>query len=149
MTTPAQATTLPDPLTAHTSIRRTVEWSDTDAAGHHHNSAILRWVEACEAQLYRELGISQIFGDCPRVQQTVNYTAKLWFGQEITAKVYVDSVGSSSVTFGFNVFCEGNEERERKLAAHGTFVTVHVDTESGAATPWPQQIRHAFLGATA
>lgn len=145
MTTHLQPTDATSPHTANTTIRRTVEWSDTDAAGHHHNSAILRWVEACEARLYRELGLSRIFGDCPRVQQTVNYTAKLWFGQDTTTHVRVERVGSSSVTFGFEVFREETVEQERELAAHGSFVTVYVNTETGKAAPWPEHMRRSFL----
>lgn len=148
MTKPQHAAATLEPQGAQgiprATIHRAVEWSDTDAAGHHHNSSILRWVEACESRLYRDLGIARIFGDCPRVQQTVNYTAKLWFGQKISASVYIDKVGTSSVTFGFEVHGEETEHRERELAAHGTIVTVYVDPETGKSAPWPEQIRSAF-----
>ena len=29
-------------------VERTVEWPDTDAAGHYHHSSVIRWVEAAE-----------------------------------------------------------------------------------------------------
>ena len=34
------------------SVERTVEWVDTDASGHQHNSAVMRWVESAEAELF-------------------------------------------------------------------------------------------------
>lgn len=43
------------------SIERTVEWVDTDAAGHQHNSAIMRWAESAEAELFRQLELPEYF----------------------------------------------------------------------------------------
>jgi acyl-CoA thioester hydrolase len=138
---PAQA---PAPQGPSATVRHTVEWSDTDAAGHHHNSSILRWVEACEARLYRDLGLLHMFGDCPRVQHVVNYTAKLWFGQGTTTTVQVDQVGTSSVRFGFQVHGEAFEGHGPTLAAHGSFVTVNVDPATGRSAPWPDSISVLF-----
>ena len=54
-------------------IERRVEWVDTDAAGHQHYTAILRWAEAAEAELLRSLGIDWLFGRTPRVRHEVDY----------------------------------------------------------------------------
>ena len=40
------------------TLERTIEWVDTDAAGHQHNSAVLRFVEACEAKVFRDLDLA-------------------------------------------------------------------------------------------
>jgi acyl-CoA thioester hydrolase len=117
-----------------------VEWSDTDAAGHHHNSSILRWVEACEVRLYRQLGLLEHFPNMPRVQQVVNYTSKLWFGQEVTTTVRVQAVGRTSITFEFEVYGEEFEGAARARAAHGAFTSVHVLPSETRATPWPDDI---------
>ena len=61
------------------SLERTVEWVDTDASGHQHNSVVIRWVEAAEAQLMRELELPEYFPNAPRVQHVVNFTGMLWF----------------------------------------------------------------------
>ncbi|MFC9838026.1 acyl-CoA thioesterase [Rhodococcus sp. NPDC127530] len=117
-----------------------VEWSDTDAAGHHHNSSILRWVEACEVRLYRHVGLLEHFPSMPRVQQVVNYTSKLWFGQQVTTTVRIRAVGRSSITFEFDVYGEEFDGQPRARAAHGTFTSVHVLPTDSRATPWPDSI---------
>ncbi|GAB3268509.1 hypothetical protein GCM10027449_01890 [Sinomonas notoginsengisoli] len=130
-------------------VTRTVEWVDTDAAGHHHNSFVLRSVEAAEARLFRRLGVlEEYFGAAPRVRQEVDYLAKLYFGQEATTVLELEAVGRSSMTFRFQVWGEAHDggpsgRVERRLAAAGRFVTVHVPKDSEASAPWPETIRAA------
>lgn len=50
---------------AKVTIERTVEWYDTDAAGHQHHSCIVRFVEAAEAALLREHDLAWLFGETP------------------------------------------------------------------------------------
>ncbi|MFD1212772.1 acyl-CoA thioesterase [Arthrobacter sp. GCM10027362] len=129
------------------SIERTVEWADTDAAGHQHNSAIMRWVEAAEAELFRRLDLPDYFPSAPRVQQVVNYRAKLWFGQRIRATVKVRKVGRTSMTFGFEVHGQAHEKSGGGLAAYGTFTTAYVPAGADGARPWPEHMRAAIAGA--
>jgi len=129
------------------SVERTVEWVDTDAAGHQHNSAIMRWVESAEAELFRRLGLPEYFPSAPRVQQVINYRAKLWFGQRVTATVAVQRVGRTSMTFAFEVLGHSCAESGGGVAAHGTFTTAYVPAGSGTAQPWPGNIRHAIAAA--
>ena len=50
------------------TIKRRVEWMDTDAAGIWYHSTVIRWAEDAEAELHRQLGIVQrTFGATPRV----------------------------------------------------------------------------------
>lgn len=126
------------------SIERTVEWVDTDAAGHQHNSAIMRWVEAAEAELFRRLDLPDYFPCAPRVQQVINYRNKLWFGQRITATVSVQKIGRTSLTLGFEVHGQPHEKSGGGLAAHGTFTTAYVPAGAEAAHPWPEHIRSAL-----
>ncbi|WP_298591582.1 thioesterase family protein [uncultured Kocuria sp.] len=134
------------PIATATAVRR-VEWVDTDAAGHQHNSAVLRFVEACEAQLFRDLGITSYFGQAPRVRQEINYRAKLWFGQEVTTEVFLDRLGESSMTFSFRVWGEEFQGAPRRVAADGLFVTVCVPSGAEASAPWPAEIRDHLLTA--
>ncbi|WP_430297375.1 acyl-CoA thioesterase [Sinomonas sp. B1-1] len=130
-------------------VTRTVEWVDTDAAGHHHNSFVLRSVEAAEARLFRRLGVLEAyFGAAPRVRQEVDYLSKLYFGQEATTVLELEAIGRSSMTFRFQVWGEAHDggpsgRVERRLAASGRFVTVHVPKDSEASAPWPEAIRAA------
>ncbi|MFE4197933.1 acyl-CoA thioesterase [Paenarthrobacter sp. NPDC056912] len=120
------------------SIGRTVEWVDTDASGHQHNSAILRWVEAAEAELFRSLELPDYFPSAPRVQQVINYKAKLWFGQRITATVKIHALGRTSLTMAFEVVSDGGD-----VAAFGTVTTVHLPNGSTSAQPWPEHFVRA------
>jgi acyl-CoA thioester hydrolase len=128
------------------TIERTVEWIDTDAAGHQHNSAILRWVESCEAQLLRELNLPEYFPVAPRARHEVNYRSKLWFGQPVSITVGVDHVGSSSLRFAFEVVGHQLGDIPGGLAADGTFITVHVPLGAEGSAPWPDKIRSALTG---
>ncbi|WP_306844842.1 acyl-CoA thioesterase [Paenarthrobacter nicotinovorans] len=125
-----------------------VEWADTDAAGHHHNSAIVRWVEAAEAELMRELGIPDYFPVAPRVQQLLNFRGKLWFGQQVIASVWVERVGTSSLTLGFDVVGRPCDRSAGGKAADGTITTVHVPPCSTVSAPWPEKMRYALTGGT-
>lgn len=60
------------PGLAGTSIERTIERVDTDAAGHQHNPTIMRFVEATEAKLFRELGQPGYFDMVPRVRHEID-----------------------------------------------------------------------------
>ena len=69
---------------ASVEIKRFLEWAETDAAGHQHYSSAFRWVEECEAALYRSVGLpSTLFGQIPRVKVTMEYKRRIFFGEEI------------------------------------------------------------------
>ena len=142
----------PDVQFAEASVERTVEWVDTDASGHQHNSAILRWVEAAEAELFRKLQLPDYFPSAPRVQQVVNYKAKLWFGQRVTATVKIDTLGRTSLTMSFEVRGErsgasnGATPHSSTVAAFGTVTTAHVPAGAATAQPWPEHFAKAVRG---
>lgn len=127
-----------------TQLQRTIEWVDTDAAGHQHNSVIMRFVEAAEANLFRELGQHEYFGIAPRVRHEIDYKAKLFFGQEVNTALIVNHVGTSSMGFSFQVWGHAHEDRGAVLAAEGKFVSVCVPKGSEKSAPWPQEIRTAL-----
>lgn len=128
-------------------VEHRVEWHDTDASGHQHHSAILRWVESAEAELLRRHGLDWLFGRTPRVRHEVSYRARLWFGETVTTRLRVARLGRTSLTYDFDV--RGREG----IAAHGTLTVAHAEPDSPSATPWPQKVRDALdtaiAGATA
>lgn len=132
---PARSEQAPGP--ARIVHRGRVEWMDTDASGHFHNTAIARFVEAAEAELMRERGVHEYFGSAPRVRYEVDFAAPLWFGQEVTTTLQVERIGTSSLTFAFEVWGEAVEGQERRLAASGRYVTAHVPRGTRRAAPWP------------
>ena len=70
-------------------VERTVEWPDTDAAGHYHHSSVIRWVEAAESELHLALGLPELFGHVPRVHYEVDYLERLWFRDKVVVELRV------------------------------------------------------------
>jgi acyl-CoA thioester hydrolase len=132
-------------LSRHASIDRNVEWVDTDASGHQHNSAVMRWVESAEAELFRTLNLPDYFPNAPRVHQAISYRTKLWFGQRITATVGIQKLGRTSMTYAFEVRGHPHLEFEGGIAAFGTVTVAHVPSGSLTAQPWPAHIVEAVL----
>ncbi|GAA4237858.1 hypothetical protein GCM10022254_51410 [Actinomadura meridiana] len=131
----------PGPATLEVTIERRVEWPDTDASGHQHNSAIIRWVESAEAELLRRHDLSWLFGRTPRVRHEVNFRGRLWFGEVVHTRVRVASLGRTSLRFEFEV------RGPSGVAADGTVVVVHAEPDSTSAAPWPDDVRAAFATA--
>ncbi|MFI6157137.1 acyl-CoA thioesterase [Kitasatospora sp. NPDC051170] len=129
------------------AIERRVEWSDTDAAGHYHFSAVQRWAEAAEAALLRRLGLAELFGRIPRVHFEADYRERLWFGDVVRTELRVVRVGGSSLHYAFEV------HGPTGLAAAGRMSVVHAvpPTTGGArpkgSEPWPEPVRRALAEA--
>lgn len=123
-------------------IERRVEWPDTDAAGHYHHSAVVRWVESAEAVLLRRLGLSHLFGSTPRVHYEADYRARLWFGETVRIELRVIKVGTSSLHYAFTVRGEGE-----KAAATGRMAIAHSAAHATGSTPWPDEVREILAKA--
>jgi acyl-CoA thioester hydrolase len=121
------------------TVRRRIEWYDTDAGGHHHYSVILRLADAAEAELLRANGLDWLFGSTPRVHQEVNYRNRLWFGDETTTKVEMVELGRTSMRLGFEVTGPNGQ-----IAAEGSVVTVYSPPDVTSAVPWPESVRQVF-----
>jgi acyl-CoA thioester hydrolase len=126
------------------SVERTVEWVDTDASGHQHNSAVMRWVESAEAELFlHTLKLPGYFPSVPRVHQDIHFKAKLWFGQRITATVGISKLGRTSMTYAFEVYGHQHDGLAGGVAAFGTVTVAHVPPGSAKAQPWPVAVVQA------
>ena len=128
------------------TYRTRIGWSDTDASGHYHNSTVIRLIEAAEATLVRERGITGWFGIIPRVRHEIDYEGRLWFDQPVVCELVLERMGRSSMTFSFEVWGEDFEDRRGGRAASGRLVVVHAPDLSGRAEPWPDAWRDAFTG---
>ncbi len=136
-----QAEAMDGPPVASAVYSTRVDWMDTDAAGHHHNTSIIRFVEAAEATFMRERGLLEYFGTAPRVRFEVDFTSALWFDQEVTTTLVLERIGDSSLAFRFEVWGEQDERNPRRLAARGRYVTVHVPRGTRRSAPWPEEWR--------
>lgn len=137
----------PQPSTA--TVSRRVEWVDTDASGHQHNSLIMRLVEAAEHQLIRDVGILDAYFSCaPRVRHEIDFVGKLYFGQPVTATIVCERVGRASISYTFEVWGEEYNATPRRRAASGRVIVAHVPAGLERATAWPDEIRDALVPST-
>lgn len=122
------------------TVCRSVDWVDTDAAGHYHHSAVIRWVEAAENALHEKLALLDLFGTAPRVRYEVDYLDRLWFREQVETALWVEKVGTSSLAYAFEV------TGPRGPAARGRMICVNVGAtgaagSTGGAGPWPSDVR--------
>jgi acyl-CoA thioester hydrolase len=125
---------------ASITLRRRLEWADTDAAGYWHHSTFWRYAEAGEAELARSLGLSELlFGATPRRSVTAEFHRPVFFDDEVTITFEVESVGRTSATYLATI------DRGGERAATGKMVVVLVDDE-GRPSPWPPEVSAALAG---
>jgi YbgC/YbaW family acyl-CoA thioester hydrolase len=115
-----------------------VEWVDTDAGGRIHFTAALRWAEAAETGLRRELGIlGDAAGNYPRRRVEAEYHRVLVFGDEIAVRIRPESLGRTSITWAFDI------RKDSEVYVDGRLIVVHVDGQ-GLPTPLTDAERAAL-----
>ena len=89
------------------TLTRRVEFHETDMAGIMHFANFFRWMEICETEFYRSLGLplisfvpGQVVG-WPRVNVSCTYREPLRFNDSVAVHLFVKRLGGSSVTFLF------------------------------------------------
>jgi acyl-CoA thioester hydrolase len=128
------------PAAPSATVRRRIEFSDVDSSGRYHYGTVIRLIEAAEVELLAGAGLlDSIYTSVPRAHLEIDYSATLYFMDEVEVRAKVADLGRTSVTFEFLV------EREGEVCARARLVTVFVD-ESGEPSPWPAQARAAFGG---
>ena len=116
-----------------------VEWVDTDASGHYHHGTVIRWVEAAEAAMFRQIGRMELFGNNPRVHYEVDYRSRAFFGDEVELRLTIDRVGRSSLEMSFQALTADG------LVASGQVVEVNAAGVDGRAEPWSEGLRAALV----
>jgi acyl-CoA thioesterase FadM len=121
---------------AKVEIIRYLEWAETDAAGHQHYTSAFRWVEECEAALYRSVGLpSTLFGQIPRVKVQMEYKRRIFFGEQIKTNLEVTRIGNSSAEFAFTASVNG------EIAAIGSYIIVYSPSKEVGSQRWPDDWR--------
>jgi acyl-CoA thioester hydrolase len=124
---------------ASITIRRRVQWHDTDASTKYHNTAPLRFMEEAEGELLHELGmVEEVYGWLPRRRAMIEYLRPLRFWDEVEVEVRVEEVGRTSITYAFELRSGGQRHAE------GRVVAVLIDRE-GRARAWPEEHRRLLL----
>ncbi|HEX2088914.1 MAG TPA: thioesterase family protein [Actinomycetota bacterium] len=125
---------------ARITVQRRIEWSDTDASGYWHNTAVFRWIEVAETALLQRLGIlNEIYGRMPRVRISAEFRKGLRHKDLVDIEFAIAAVGRSSVTYAFRMSSAGS------VAAEGTAVAVLLDRAGGRPVPWPDEYRQLLL----
>lgn len=120
------------------TVQRKVEWSDTDAAGHHHFTSVLRWAEQAEFVLQERLGIADVVsGHCPRVHVSVDFRRPAYARQILEIDFSVAELGRTSVRYAFVVRGDGETVAEGVVSA--------VFMRDGRPTRWPEDVRRLLL----
>lgn len=126
---------------ASLTIQRRIEWSDTDASGHWHNTTAFRMVEWAETALLERLGLlDDVYAHLPRVHVEADFHRSLEFRDLVDATITITDVGTSSLTYAFTI------DRAGERCVTMTVVTVLLDAE-GRKRPWPDGHRRALTGA--
>lgn len=101
------------------TLRRRVEFADTDVGGIVHFSRYFVFMETAEHEMLRHLGAS-VFSrheghtiGWPRVEAHCRYLAPACFGDEISIEVRIERRGRRAMTYGFRIL------RDEELLATG------------------------------
>jgi acyl-CoA thioesterase FadM len=131
-----------DAAPASIVVQRRIEWPDTDASGNYHNTAAFRFVEVAETALLERLGIlHDIYGRHPRVHIEADFSRPLLFRDLVDIELRVVAVGTSSVTYEFEMRARG------EVAVRGRVVAVLLSRPRGTPVPWPEEYRRLLLTA--
>ena len=130
---------MPDPAIV---LERFVEWSDTDASGHIHNSIAGRLLEAAESELMRRLDLIALVPYMPRVRTVAEFHTRLYYGQAVRAELRLAQIGRTSLTWNLSV-----RGPDGAVAISAEAVVVHAPGPSAA--PWPEDARAKLVAAGA
>lgn len=122
-------------------VQRRIEWPDTDASGHWHNTAAFRLVEVAETALLERLGLLEdVYGRLPRVRIQADFKELLRFRDLIDCFITVHSVGNSSITYDFTIRKDGDVCVTAKVVAS-------LLDENGTPSRWTEEHRQILTSA--
>jgi len=123
------------------TITRRVEFSETDLAGIMHFTNYYRWMEICEHEFLRSVGLSVDMEDehgrfgWPRVKATCRFKRPLRFEEEVEVKLIVTEMRDRSITYAFQFWKTENGERVKAAVGETVAACVRFDQASGSMTP--------------
>jgi len=121
----------------------TTRWNDNDPYGHVNNAVYYFWFDSAVNRYLIEqgaldIGKSDVIGLV--VQTSCEYFAPISFPDLVEARIRVEKLGRTSVTYGVGLF-RGDE---KTASAAGNFTHVYVDRESRRPTPLSAPLRSAL-----
>ncbi len=112
-------------------VKRRVEFADTDMAGIVHFSKFFQYMESCEHEFFRSIGLSVHVDDgkqsagWPRVHAECDYFSPLKFEEEFEIHMQIKEIRSKSISCEYH-FTKLNDEDEQKDVAKGLLTLVYV-----------------------
>lgn len=123
-------------------VERRIEWVDTDASAHWHNTAAIRVLESAESVLHERLGILDLIyseGGLPRVHMEVDYWKPIRYNEIAEIVLEVAALGRTSITYDAAVSRRGEFCARMQVVA--------VLRRCAGPQPWPEKIRQLLLTA--
>jgi 4-hydroxybenzoyl-CoA thioesterase/acyl-CoA thioester hydrolase len=105
------------------TMRRRVEFRDTDAAGIAHFSVFFVWMEQAEHAALRQIGLEIVSTEngrkisWPRVSASCDFQSPVRFNDELQIQVRVSEISHRSVTYRIGFTCEGRDIASGQLTA--------------------------------
>ncbi|RYE95463.1 MAG: acyl-CoA thioesterase [Oxalobacteraceae bacterium] len=119
-----------------------VRWRDMDSMAHVNNAKYISYLE--EARVRWMLGVEGVAMTdriAPVVAATnVNYKRPLVWPNDILVELFVERLGSSSITIGHRIL---DQKDEGVLYSDGNVVVVWIDTQTGKSASLPDAVRAA------
>ncbi|KAB7764623.1 acyl-CoA thioesterase [Xanthomonas maliensis] len=132
-------------MSEHKTLARipiSVRWRDMDSMGHVNNAKYISYLE--EARVRWMLGVDGVAMTdriAPVVAAAnVNYKQPLVWPNDIVVELFVERLGTSSVTIGHRIV---DQQRAEVLYSDGNVVVVWIDTQTGKSAPLPDAVRSA------
>ncbi len=128
------------------TLRRRVEFADTDLAGIVHFSRYFHYMEAAEHAFFRSLGFSIAEPGSgigwPRVEASCEYKAPLRFEDEVDVHLTVTQKKSKSLSYSFRLVKVAPGPEQEVALGKLTVVCVAMDPETGTmkAVPIPETL---------
>ena len=125
------------------SIRRRVQFAETDMAGVVHFSNYFRWMEEVEHAFFRSAGLSVVMNHdgteigWPRVAVECEYYGPVRFEDEVELRLRVMKVGDKSFTYEVDFIRAGKQVALGKV----TSVCCAVQPQGFSAMAIPSQIK--------
>ncbi len=119
-----------------------VRWRDMDSMGHVNNAKFISYLEEARVRWMLTVpGVSMTDRIAPVVAaNNINYKRPLTWPNDIVVELYVDRLGTSSVTIGHRIV---DKDDDSLLYSDGNVVVVWMDTKTGKSAPLPDAIRDA------
>ena len=119
-----------------------VRWRDMDSMGHVNNAKYISYLEEARVRWMLGMeGVAMTDRIAPVVAATnVNYKRPLVWPNDILVELFVERLGSSSVTIGHRIL---DQKDEGVLYSDGNVVVVWIDTQTGKSASLPDAVRAA------